>query len=423
VVELVILFILGGHGMIEIISENLKTRIEECFSEADNSIRIVSPFMSVKTAKMLCELKKRKPELECSFITRIYLKDLLDSVNSLEALEMLLDAKIKVYALQGLHAKLYSFDEEKVAIGSANFTLAGLSKNFELSVFTDEESVVIKAGNILDELEAYCFTHDGCVNKELVSYIKQKYDEAYRKRQKDCGVSSTSMYGAKRICVGATIKSDDDWRKEEINVVEYDPVFSLMNGEAKRKTDFKHNIWAKFEGKSEDRQPGNEVPTLSKVELDGENKFIINFRNRPRGIHDGDQLYIVSLTSDEKGKPTTRIVGRGRAKAYQNKNCIHQEWVKEYPWMSYYRYFCEIVDIELLNLNRMDCMPLDQVYDALGKKTYVSTIDKEEVKNMSLCQCRRSHIQMTLDAKEYIDTEIDKLVGVHGFIEDIQSRR
>lgn len=91
--------------------------------------------------------------------------------------------------------------------------------------------------------------------------------------------------------------------------------------------------------------------------------------------------------------------------------------------MSYYKYFCEVYDVQLLNVERMNCIPLSQVYNVLGKRTYTSTIDKEEVKNMALCQCRRSHIQMTLDSKVYVDGEIDKLAEKYGFIEDINDRK
>lgn len=105
-----------------------------------------------------------------------------------------------------------------------------------------------------------------------------------------------------------------------------------------------------------------------------------------------------------------------KAISYHNKNRVHPEWIRKYEWMSYYCFFCEIVDVEILNVKSMDCIALDQVYDVLGKRTYTSTIDKEEVKNMSLCQCRRPYLQMTLDAKDYIDKEIDRLAAVHGFI-------
>ena len=43
---------------------------------------------------------------------------------------------------------------------------------------------------------------------------------------------------------------------------------------------------------------------------------------------------------------------------------------------------------------------------------------------MAKYQSRRSHLQMTLDAKEYIDKEIERLADIYGFIpeEDIEIR-
>lgn len=402
--------------MIELVNEELKKRIEECFSGAETSIRIASPFLSRKTAKLLSDVCKANPEIECSLLTRLYMKDLLDGSNSLEALDLLLDAEIEVYALQGLHAKLYIFDEYKVIIGSANFTWSGMNKNCELSVLTDDSNVLTSATLFYDELVDYCKDHYGIVTKETLLTVRPEFEKAYKERQKDYGYSSTQMFGAERKKSGLSLKNEN-WLLKDLQVEDVDPVHDILSDTSSRKTDFKHNIWVKFEGKSENRQPGDGLPTLSVVELDGEKRFIINFRNRPRGILDGDQMYIVSLTSDENGKPTTRIVGRGKAKSYQNRNRVHSEWLKDHPWMSYYCFFCELADVELLNMKRMDCIPLEQVYNALGKNTYTSTIDKDEVKNMSLCQCRRSHIQMTLDAKQYIDNEIDRLAGIYGFID------
>ena len=402
--------------MIELITEELKERIERCFSEAETSIQIVSPFLSRKTAELLCSVCKSNPKIECALITRIYMKDLLDGSNSLDALSMLIDSGVDVYALQALHAKLYIFDDSEVIIGSANFTWSGMNKNCELSVLTDEPNILENASLFYDEMINYCNDNNGRVTKELLQTISSDYASAYKERQKDFGYISLLMYGAERRTGKLSLKKDN-WKFDDIKTEDQDPVFEIMSGSSVKKTDFKHNIWAKFEGRADHRQAGNELPTVTKVDLDGEMKYILNFRNRPKSILDGDQLYIVSLTTDDSGKPTTRIVGRGKAKAYQNKNRVHSEWIKEHEWMSYYCFFCEITDIELLNMKRMDCIPLDQVYDALGKNTYTSTIDKEEVKNMSLCQCRRAYLQMTLDAKEYIDNEIDRLASIYGFVE------
>lgn len=309
--------------MIRIISEETRESIEELFIDAETSIQIISPFMSEKTAEMLADIVKNKPDIECYFITRIYLKDLIEGVNSIEAISTLLSAGVKVYSLQGLHAKLYMFDEEKVIIGSANFTMAGLGKNYELSILTDDLDVVTKSSLIYDDILQHCIDNGGLVTKELLEDIESDYKKAYRERQKDSGVFSFMMYGAERI--NKTVKIiAKDWKEKDCEIVDVDPVFDLIS-DVKKKPIFKHNVWVKFEGKSDNRQPGNEVPSLTCVNFEGEERYIVNFRNKPRGIHDGDAIFIVSLTNDSDGKPTTRIVGRGIARTFINRCVVKSE--------------------------------------------------------------------------------------------------
>lgn len=403
-----------GLIMIEVIEKETKESIEECFKACESSILIVSPFLSEKTTDMLCDFCSSKTDVECIVVTRLYLNDFLKGVNTLQGVKKLLKAGVSVYALNGLHAKVYLFDDEKVIIGSANFTMAGITKNFEMSIITDEDNVVTKALIIADEIIDYCKENSGVVTEDLLAEMSSDYDKAYVKYQKDAGNCSLKMYGAEAREM-RHIKNEQDiqkWKGDEIKSPESDPVFDLFTDN--KVVSFEHNVWAKFEGRSDSRQPGDEKPSLSRVMFEGEERYIVNFRNRPSGIQTGDRIFIVALTNDANGKASTIIVGRGIAKAYINKCEVKKEWINKYDWMEYYRYFCEITDLELINQNRADCIPLSQVYDVLGKKTYTSTIEKEEVKNMALCQCRRSHIQMTQDAMKYIDGEIDKRIKKYG---------
>ena len=77
--------------MIELISEKTREQIEELFDKSESCIQIVSPFLSVKTAEMLCKICE-KSNIKCTLVTRIYIKDLIDGVNSLKAINLLLDA-------------------------------------------------------------------------------------------------------------------------------------------------------------------------------------------------------------------------------------------------------------------------------------------------------------------------------------------
>ena len=106
--------------MIEIITNEHQEVITSLFDTAKEEIKIISPFLSIKTAKLLSEAAKKG--LTCSFITRFYLQDFLDRSNTLDGLQIMLDAGVKLYALIGLHTKLYIFDSDDAIVGSANFT-------------------------------------------------------------------------------------------------------------------------------------------------------------------------------------------------------------------------------------------------------------------------------------------------------------
>ena len=80
--------------MIELISEKTREQIEELFNKSESSIQIVSPFLSVKTAEILCKICKKR-NINCTLVTRIYIKDLIDGVNSLKALKLLLEAGVE----------------------------------------------------------------------------------------------------------------------------------------------------------------------------------------------------------------------------------------------------------------------------------------------------------------------------------------
>ena len=95
--------------MVEAVTKGHKEVITSLFSEASESIKIISPFLSRSTAKMLSEASKNG--IKCTYITRFYLQDFIDGSNSLDGIQQMLDAGVSVYALMGLHTKLYLFDD------------------------------------------------------------------------------------------------------------------------------------------------------------------------------------------------------------------------------------------------------------------------------------------------------------------------
>ena len=162
--------------MIEMVTDKHYDAIVSLFEEAQNEIKIISPFLSEKTAELLCNAARRG--IVCSFITRLYLQDFLDGSNTLEGLQKMLNSEVKLYALIGLHIKLYLFDSDDAIVGSANFTESGLTRNIELSIHLNGEKTIHSLHEYYDEIAARINdTKDGCITQDILDYYKLRYQE------------------------------------------------------------------------------------------------------------------------------------------------------------------------------------------------------------------------------------------------------
>lgn len=129
--------------MIEVLTNNHYDKILDLFESTNENIKIISPFISVSIAKKLCDIIKQNHNIKCTFITRFYLEDIISKSNSIDAIEMMIDEGVEVYALKGLHTKLYLFDCVNGVLGSANFTAGGFISNIELSIHFENEPIVL----------------------------------------------------------------------------------------------------------------------------------------------------------------------------------------------------------------------------------------------------------------------------------------
>ncbi len=166
--------------MIQVLTNNHYDAILDLFENATTSVKIVSPFLSLDTAKKLCEFVREKG-MDCSFITRLYIQDMLDKANNLEALRMMKDAGVKVYAVKGLHTKLYLFDGTTAVMGSANFTSSGLKTNIELSLqFEDEPEVTKELVGYFENLQTQVEDCGGEITDEMLEKAQEIYDQTWK---------------------------------------------------------------------------------------------------------------------------------------------------------------------------------------------------------------------------------------------------
>ena len=271
--------------MIEMVTDKHYDAIVSLFEEAQNEIKIISPFLSEKTAELLCNAARRG--IVCSFITRLYLQDFLDGSNTLEGLQKMLNSEVKLYALIGLHIKLYLFDSDDAIVGSANFTESGLTRNIELSIHLNREVTINSLHEYYDDIAARInAAKDGCITQDILDDYKLRYQENKKSLAKVDGGKKivTTIYGAALDTNAKRIKEDRNEAYNEIdsNTSERltDPVYSALGGK-KSIVSYKSlkNILLKFSASANNRADGKEPMYMYAFDDNGK-KYIFRIFQR-----------------------------------------------------------------------------------------------------------------------------------------------
>lgn len=405
--------------MIEVLTDNHYQAIIELFDRATRSIKIISPFLTESMADQLCMTVETK-RVSCTFITRFYVDDMLNHVNSIDALEKMRMAGIDVYAVKGLHTKLYLFDDETAILGSANFTSSGLKTNIELSLlFSQEQDVVDDLNNYWNELLKQILQNgDGLVTDAMIKDAREKLQRLWKANKAAGTTTSIQMYGA------SLSKKTDFSPGEALEEIrrgkgESDAVFDIFReAEVMSEIKYSHTIWLKFDGEADARIDGNEQFPMVKVELNGKAIYIQNYPRRPTSVKDGDEVYLAAITTDVFGKNQPVIMGRGKIFGFRPNNKVAQSWLPENPWMARYPWYCVIEYCEVLNTTVNNGIPLDTVLEKLGSNTYLVSFGRnEDIPTVSKKHHQKAHIRLSGNAKEEIDRLFEKLKKKYGVLD------
>lgn len=401
--------------MIQVLSNDHYDVIFDLFDSSEQSIEIVSPFLSLSMADKLCSIVSRQG-LSCSFITRLYIQDMLSKANNLDALALMLDASIQVYAVKGLHTKLYLFDRTSAVLGSANFTTSGLKTNLELSLLFRKEP------DVLGELNSYYdgllnqIKGEGAVTRDMLSEARENYSEAWAATKGKGSTLSGKMYGADlgsktKFDSTASIMKELDTCKRDTDII-FD---CFRETEIVEQIKFDHTIWLKFNGEADARLASDDPYEMVQVPLNGHMVYVENYPFKVSSIKDGDEVYLAGLTTDRKGKNQPVIMGRGRMRGFSASNHVLDSWLADYPWMSRFPWFCILDECEVLNAKAADGIPMDSVWEALGSDTYLASFGRNETAaEVSRKHYQKAHIRLSGNAKMYIDKQFDTLAQKYG---------
>ena len=412
--------------MIEIVTDEHYSLIRSLFEESTDSIRIISPFLSRKMADLLCNAARNG--LKCSFITRFYLQDFLDGSNSLDGLEDMLDSGVKLYALIGLHTKLYLFDSNDAIVGSANFTEGGLVKNIELSLHLNNEQSIVTLQEYYDEITLKIENNtDGIITKAMLEDFKNRYA-----LHKDSSSSlrggtrlTTAMRGAaldrraKNILDSAAFDEIESNRGERL----HDAVYAALGGEKKEASHKAlRNIILKFSASARERANGNEPMRLQAVIDEGKSVYISNFsearKNSAKTVEEGDETFFCVHSYDKNGNTCPIIVGKGYFRKFSSSNDARtKDW--KYEWINEYPIYCVVSEAKIIDAPINCGIPLREMVDALGYKTYEHTRkdpDKYPVEKVAKAHGQQAMLALTMKAKEYLDQRLEDLGKEYGWI-------
>lgn len=405
--------------MIEILTDNHYDKIMDVFESTKKRIKIVSPFLSVNMAKKLCDIVNDH-NIVCTFITRLYLEDMYAKANSIDAIEMMMNAGIKIYALKGLHTKLYLFDDDVVIVGSANFTSGGFISNFELSLLAVNEKVLLSnLHDYYDNMVSKISDSDeGLITTEVLSAAREKYKSLLDNKKTGNNTTSIFMYGAE---LDKKKYDSYEWKFSEIkSCVDEKDIMQEVFRENIEEVKYNYTIWLKFDGEGSDRLNPHEKFPMTEVLLDGKKLYIQNYPYKVGAIKEGDAVYLAAITTDTKGKNQPVIVGRGIMCGFIEKNRVQPMWIQEYDWMERYPYYCVLQEAKILNTEVANGIPLSTVWDELGSNTYVASFGRNEtLVEVARKHYQKAHMRLSGNAKNFIDMKLDELEKKYGFTEYI----
>ena len=413
--------------MIELVTDEHYSLIKSLFEESTDSIRIISPFLSKKMADLLCDAARKG--IDCSFITRFYLQDFLDGSNSLDGLEDMLDSGVKLYALIGLHTKLYLFDGGDAILGSANFTEGGLIRNIELSVHLYDESAISTLEEYFNDIVYKVkLAKDGIITKEMLNEFKARYEsQKSAHSQLSGGIRLTTvMKGAAldRTARNLLENSSDAFNEIEQNKGErlLDPVYVALGG---KKEAVSHkalrSIILKFSASAKKRADGNKPMQLQSVMDGSKSVYISNFsearKSSAKNVEEGDETFFCVHSYDKNGNACPIIVGKGFFQKYNSNNDARlKDW--NYEWIDEYPIYCVVSEAKVIDAPINCGIPLKELTEALGYKTYTHTQkfpDKYPKEKVAKAHGQQAMLTLTLEAKEYLDKKLDALGEQYGW--------
>ena len=372
-----------------IVDRGWEKELTDALAVDSSHVRIVSPFIKVSAIKPLLDQKPSKIQV----ITRFNLADFSAGVSDLEALRKLAESGAQVRGIRNLHAKLYAFGSTLAIVTSANLTGAGLSRNFELGVVSDDAAMIRACQDYFDDL----WNRAGIdvTNTEITDWTARV--ERHRRR----GGRLDDTRGL------------DDYGTVVSNVVKILPDVESIYGTSEQ-------AFVMFLGRgTKEHRAKLSDPVIDVIKLN-ECHWALSQSRRPRQVQDGAAVYIGQFT---QGPNDIRVFGRAIGlKHVPGKDDATDADIRRIPWRKDYPHYTRVYSAEFVRGTLVNGVSRNELMDSLGSDSFMST-QQNAMQGHGNTDPRRSirqhaSVRLTTEAYQWLENRLQIAFETHGKISE-----
>lgn len=160
--------------------DDLKERLESLSSDI-SELTLVTAYIKLSAVKWLVSFLR--DDIKLNIVARLNPQDIISGASDIDAIELALSNGWSCFRLPELHAKLYLINNNKLFVGSANFTMRGLllygSGNLEAIVEIDVTS------NHIDFINKIISKSTSISSEKLVEMRRQIENFVLSKKEND----------------------------------------------------------------------------------------------------------------------------------------------------------------------------------------------------------------------------------------------
>lgn len=350
------------------------------------ALRIVCPF--IKRRALAKIFSARPPFLRV--ITRFNLPDFAEGVSDIESLRLFLNAGGAVRGVHSLHAKLYIFGTGRAIITSANLTGAGLTKNREFGIITEDSAAV----------------------EHCLAWFDTLWQDAGNDLQRSL-LDNWAHILSNHLASGAPPSESRDLGDfgavasfEPLSFSSPPPIFEDPL-----------QAFVKFLGEGTNRAP-LDFPTVEEIDRAGCHwalAYPAGGDRRPTGVQDDAVMFISRLV---KG-PDIRIFGRAVALKHEaGRDDATSADIERRPWKARWPRYIRVHHAEFLAGTMQNGVSLAEMMDTLRSDSFAPT-QRNAARGQGNTNPRRAFMQqpaveLSNEGFEWLNARLQTAFDVHG---------